>query len=610
MQPKGNATSKLFPNNIQKEEEKDMAIRERRKRIYRKRIPYGMQNFESVILEDCYYVDKTPFIEDIEDSNKYFFYIRPRRFGKTLTLSMLENYYDINKKDKFEKIFGNLYIGENPTPEHNTYLIIHLNFAEVAAGLDDYQHGLDVHCNIMFNSCCDRYAHLLPPDTKEGLNKEKGAVAQLRYLCQKCTDAGQRIYLFIDEYDNFTNMILAHEEHLMRYRNQTHGEGYLRQFFNTIKGAAGASLGRVFVTGVSPVTMDDLTSGFNIGTNYSLTPQFNEMTGFTEEEVREMLSYYASVLPFNHTVDELIQVMKPWYDNYCFAEESYGKTTMYNSVMVLNFLDNYIRNDYNIPKNMVETNIRIDYDKIRMLIRHDKEFTSDASIIQELVTKGFVTGTLNENFPAERINDPDNFLSLLFYFGMVTIDGDYKGATKFIIPNEVVRDQMFTYLLDTYKENDLDYDTYRKGKLESQMAFDADYKPFFDFIADSLKRYSSQRDKQKGEAFVHGFTLAMTSQCRFYRPISELDNDGGYADIFLCPLCDIYKTMTDSYIIELKYCKSGTSDEQVAHLLEEASAQITRYAASDIVRESIKTTQLHKLVVIYRGIEMVECKEI
>lgn len=582
----------------------------RPKRIYRKRIPYGMQNFEDVIKEDCYYVDKTSFIEQIEESNMYFLFIRPRRFGKTLTLSMLENYYDINKKDKFDEIFGKLYIGQNPTPEHNTYLIIRLNFAEVAAGLDDYKDGLDNHCRLVFNFFCDIYAHILPAGTKEGLQQEPDAVSKLRFLCQKCQEVGKKIYLFIDEYDYFTNMILAHEEHLVRYRNQTHGEGYLRQFFNTIKGAAGNTLGRVFVTGVSPVTMDDLTSGFNIGTNYSLSSDFNEMTGFTEEEVREMLDYYGSVLPFNHTTDELIKVMKPWYDNYCFAEERYGETTMYNSMMVLYFVDNYIDYEYQITKKMVETNIRIDYDKLRMLIRHDKEFAHDASIIQQLVTQGFVIGTLNENFPAERINDPDNFLSLLFYFGMVTIDGTYKGETKFIIPNEVVRDQMYTYLLDTYKENDLVYDRYSKGKLESKLAYDGQFKPYFEYIADCLKKYSSQRDKQKGEAFVHGFTLAMTSQNKFYRPISELDNDGGYADIFLSPLCDIYKDMVDSYIIELKYSKSQTTDEQVKKLFEEASAQISRYADSDMVRKAVKTTKLHKLVVIYRGAEMVACEEI
>lgn len=586
-----------------------MAAEERKKRIYRKRIPYGMQNFEDVMMEDCYYVDKTPFIENIEEANKYFFYIRPRRFGKTLTLSMLENYYDINKRDKFDRLFGGLYIGENPTPEHNTYLIIRLNFAEVSAGLEDYKIGMDAHCNIKFNSFCNVYSHLLPDGTKEEMNRRDGAIDQLSFLCQTCAEVGHKIYLFIDEYDNFTNMILANEQHLQHYRKQTHGEGYLRKFFNTIKGAAGLSLGRVFVTGVSPVTMDDLTSGFNIGTNYSLAAEFNEMTGFTESEVRDMLKYYSSVLPFNHSVEELVKVMKPWYDNYCFAIKRYGKTTMYNSVMVLNFLDNYIRNDYDIPKNMIESNIRIDYDKIRMLIRQDKEFSDDASVIQTLVTRGFVTGEIVDNFPAERINDSNNFLSLLFYFGMVTIGGTYEGATKFVVPNEVVRDQIYTYLLDTYKENDLAYDTYGKDTLESRLAYRGDYKSYFSFVADCMKRYASQRDKLKGEAFVHGFTLAMTCQNKFYRPISELDNEGGYADIFLSPLCDIYKDMENSYIIELKYCKTDTTDEQVQRLFHEASAQVCRYADSDVVREAVKSTRLHKLVVVYRGIEMVICDE-
>jgi hypothetical protein len=193
---------------------------------------------------------------------------------------------------------------------------------------------------------------------------------------------------------------------------------------------------------------------------------------------------------------------------------------------------------------------------------------------------------------------------------MLLLPSEFRKVLKFIIPNEVVRDQMYTYLLDTYKENDLVYDRYSKGKLESKLAYHGQFKPYFEYIADCLKKYSSQRDKQKGEAFVHGFTLAMTSQNKFYRPISELDNDGDYADIFLSPLCDIYKDMVDSYIIELKYSKSQTTDEQVKKLFEEASAQISRYADSDMVREAVKTTKLHKLVVIYRGAEMVACEEI
>ena len=581
------------------------------KRPYHKRIPYGMMNFVAVRRDDCYYVDKTDFIEEIEKANKFFFNIRPRRFGKSLTLSMLQHYYDINEADKFEALYGGLYIGENPTPERNSYLVISLNFAIVDAGLDNYKQGLDDHCNIRFNSFCNRYEKYLPAGTKEEMNKREGAVKQLDYLCDVCSEAGLKIYLFIDEYDHFTNKILAEPGCLTDYRKETHGEGYLRLFFDAVKSGTNSSLERVFVTGVSPVTMDDLTSGFNIGTNYSLNYEFNEMTGFTENEVRDMLAYYTDTCNLhNYTVDELIKAMKPWYDNYCFAEEAYGETTMYNSNMVLYFVDNYIRNRGRLPKNMVEDNIRVDYNKLRMLIRRDKEFAHDASIIQQLVEQGFITGTLKTGFPAETIGNPDNFVSLLYYFGMVTIAGTYKGKTRFIIPNEVVREQIFTYLLDTYQENDLSFDSYEKGNLASKLAYDGDWKPYFQYIADSLHQYSSQRDHQKGEYFVHGFTLAMTCQNQFYRPISETDTQEGYADIFLCPLVDIYSDMLHSYIVELKYAKTKDTDTHIEQLRQDAIQQVERYALSETVTSSVKTTQLHKIVIVYKGTEMVVCEEV
>ena len=583
----------------------------RRQHIYRKRIPYGMMNFVSVRQDDCYYVDKTDFIAQIEESNKFFFYIRPRRFGKSLTLSMLKQYYDINMADRFEELFGGLYIGENPTPEHNTYLIISLNFAVVDANLENYKKGLDAHCNTEFNYFCDVYAQYLPANLKEEMNKKDGAAEQLDYLCKECKKTGQKVYLFIDEYDHFTNTILAEPDCLNSYQAETHGTGYLRKFFDTIKSATDSTLERVFVTGVSPVTMDDLTSGFNIGTNYSLAYEFNEMTGFTEEEVREMLTYYTDTLNLhNYTVDELIELMKPWYDNYCFAKASYGETTMYNSNMVLYFIDNYIRNRGRVPENMIEENIRLDYNKLRMLIRKDKEFAHDASIIQQLVENGFVAGELKTGFPAEQIGDPDNFVSLLYYFGMVTIAGNHQGKTKFVIPNEVVREQLFRYLLDTYKENDLKYDSYEKGNLESALAYCGEWKPYFEYIADSLHKYSSQRDHQKGEYFVHGFTLAMTCDNKFYRPISEKDTQERYADIFLCPLVDNFSDMLHSYIVQLKYAKSKDTDTHVEQLRLEAISQVNKYAESEVVNSAIKTTQLHKIIVVYKGTEMVVCEEV
>lgn len=578
--------------------------------VKRKRIPYGMMNFIDVREDDCYYVDKTHYIPLIENANKYFFYIRPRRFGKSLTISMLHHYYNILEADKFEKWYGDLYIGKHPTPERNSYLIIYLNFAVVNAELKSYRQSLDAHCNTEFNFFCDIYAQYLPEGIKEEMNKKKGAVEQLDYLYKECTKTNQQIYLFIDEYDHFTNKILSEPSCLEDYKSETHGTGYLRSFFDTVKAGTYSTIKRCFVTGVSPVTMDDLTSGFNIGTNYSLSPEFNEMTGFTEEEVRAMLDYYATTCEFHHSTDELIEAMKPWYDNYCFAEQSYGSTTMYNSNMVLYFVDNYIRNGGYMPRNMVEENIRVDYNKLRMLIRKDKEFAHDASTIQTLVQQGYVTGELKTGFPAETVAEPDNFISLLFYFGMLTISGTLEGETKLIIPNQVVREQLYSYLLDTYNEADLRFDNWEKGKLASAMAYRGDWKAYFDYIAECLHRYSSQRDKQKGEAYVHGFTLAMTAQNRFYRPISEQENQEGYADIFMLPLLDIYKDMLHSYIIELKYAKGKDSNEKVEQLRQEAITQANRYAASETVQKAIGTTTLHKIIVVYQGMKMVVCEEV
>ena len=578
--------------------------------VKRKRIPYGMMNFIDVREDDCYYVDKTHYIPLIENANKYFFYIRPRRFGKSLTISMLHHYYNILEADKFEKWYGDLYIGKHPTPERNSYLIIYLNFAVVNAELNSYRQSLDAHCNTEFNFFCDVYAQYLPEGIKEEMNKKKGAVEQLDYLYKECIKTNQQIYLFIDEYDHFTNKILSEPSCLEDYKSETYGTSYLRSFFDTVKAGTDSTIKRCFVTGVSPVTMDDLTSGFNIGTNYSLSPEFNEMTGFNEEEVRAMLDYYATTCQFHHSTDELIEAMKPWYDNYCFAEQSYGGTTMYNSNMVLYFVDNYIRNGGYMPRNMVEENIRVDYNKLRMLIRKDKEFAHDASTIQTLVQQGYITGELKTGFPAETIAEPDNFISLLFYFGMLTISGTLEGETKLTIPNQVVREQLYSYLLDTYNEADLRFDNWEKGKLASAMAYRGDWKAYFDYIAECLHRYSSQRDKQKGEAYVHGFTLAMTAQNRFYRPISEQENQEGYADIFMFPLLDIYKDMLHSYIIELKYAKGKDSDEKVEQLRQEAITQANRYAASETVQKAIGTTTLHKIIVVYQGMKMVVCEEV
>jgi uncharacterized protein YqfB (UPF0267 family) len=435
-------------------------------------------------------------------------------------------------------------------------------------------------------------------------------VAQLEFISQTCASLGLKIYLFIDEYDHFTNTILSSDESLQTYEEETHREGYLRKFFNVIKAETTSGIKRCFITGVSPVTLDDLTSGFNIGTNYTTSPTFNGMVGFTEAEVQNILEYYASQHEFHHTTAELLALMKPWYDNYCFALKRHGRETLYNSNMVFYFIDSYIRNEGACPSNMIDVNIRMDYSKLRMLIRKDQDFGKGASIIQTIVNQGYISGTVKDHFPAQQIGSPDNLVSLLFYFGMLTIGGSEEGTTQLIIPNQVVREQMYEYLLQAYRNVSLTQDDSLRVALSKAMAYRGEWQAYFAYTADCLKRFASTRDVQKGEAFVHGFTLAMTGLNAYYRPESESDANGGYADIMLCPLWEIYPDMKHSYVIEFKYAKKHDTQAQVASLQAEAQQQIKRYMNSAHIRANAGSTILHGLVIVFHGCIMEVCEEV
>ena len=584
-----------------------------------KRIPYGMQNWEDLRLSNYYYVDKTRFIPEIEAANRYFFFIRPRRFGKSLLMNMLRQYYDLRKASLFDRLFGDLWIGQHPTPEHNTYLVLHLNFSAFSGDLEGYKERMDGYCRIQFEGFLRDYARLLPANSLDILRAEKGAANQLVALARICDEAGQQIYLFIDEYDHFTNIILSDPSTERGYKSETHGAGAYRAFFNAVKSGSDTAIKRLFVTGVSPVTMDDLTCGFNIGTNYTMHSKFNALVGFTETEVRTMLDYYRQYYPFRHSTDELIELMKPWYDNYCFSEECLDEPPMYNSDMVLYFVYNYMDNNGRPPKNMLDTNIRTDYGKLRMLIRKDLGFEHDASVIQHIVETGGITAKLKDSFPSEHITAPDNFVSLLYYFGLITIAGTYRGKTVFRIPNQTVREQVYGYLTETYRDNDLSVEERIHSHLIGNMAYDGDWKPFFEYITETLKRFAAQRDLQKGEAFVHGFTLSQTCMTNLYLPVSELDagvrdlsgrGSGGYADIYLQPMLGIYPDIEHSYVLELKYLPSKATDAELTAAWETAIGQITRYAESVNVERTAGHTQVHRLVLIWRGMDLAVAEEL
>ena len=335
-----------------------------------KLLPYGVSDFTDLIKSNLYYVDKTQYIELIEKSPRYLFLIRPRRFGKSLFLNMLSAYYDVNRKEQFEQIFGNLYIGKHPTEDRNKYLILSFNFSNVNTSVEKLERSFEQNCYESFVNFSRAYKKYFDEDFGTELEKREDSTSKLAYLSNRASEKDLPVYLFIDEYDKFANTILAspmdgHE----RYKALTHGGGFYKNFFTYVKTATtanDAAIKKMFITGVSPVTMDDVTSGFNIGTNITINREFNSVLGFSRDEVIEMMNYYKSEGMINDDIDKPLSIMEEWYDNYCFAKACIGEK-VFNSDMVLYFIESYIRNK-EYPDILIDSNVRTDYGKLRHFI--------------------------------------------------------------------------------------------------------------------------------------------------------------------------------------------------------------------------------------------------
>ena len=575
-----------------------------------KALPYGLSDFPRIRCEDYYYVDKTRFIEMLERQPPYLFLIRPRRFGKSLFLAMLEAYYSIDYAGRFEELFGELYIGQHPTKRHNSYMVLRFNFSEVSSKLEFVERSFCEYCCMVMKNFILKYEHLLGSGIWEVVNPDETNPEQMLAALKEYVSRTDcpRIYLLIDEYDNFTNTILSSYGQ-ERYQEKTHGEGFIRGFFNNIKAStsnAGAAVERLFITGVSPITMDDVTSGFNIGTNISMMPQFNDIIGFSEDEVREMITYYKdeNALPEDVTVDRLVELMKPWYDNYCFSSRKLEER-MFNSDMTLYFLNSYLQQQLP-PETMVDNNIRTDYSKLRHLIRIDKTFGVNTSVIQQIVTEGSITAQISTSFPAEKLTDTENFKSLLFYFGMLSIQGTDFGSAILGIPNLTVREQLYTYLVEAYREAKMfDLDLSSFSGLVKGMALRGEWEAVFRFFARELERQSAIREFIDGEAHVKGFLLAYLGLTQGYVLFPEHESSKGYADFYMMPDLLHQPDIAYSYIVEVKYTKRDASEGEIASLKKEAAEQLVRYAADEKVLRTKGGTKLELITLVFKGWELV-----
>ncbi len=410
-----------------------------------KRIPYGKSDFEAINLKNDYYVDKTNYIPDLELA-PFQFLIRPRRFGKSLFLSMLHSYYDINNIDRFNELFRETYILDNPTEEKTSYMVLTFNFSAVNPDIDLVGESFNTYCNIQIDAFIKKYSNFIDEDIIKKAEKHTIPSEKLKQLAA-FKNSKVKIYIMIDEYDNFANTIISRHGKTS-YEKLTHSEGFFRYFFNVLKDMtsdSGSILARLFITGVSPITLDDVTSGFNIARNITIHDNLNEILGFKQEDVEKILDYYIGVGVFTHNREETLKLMKEWYGGYKFSKN--GEETVYNSDMILYYLmESY--NTKNRLDDLIDQNVKIDYKKLQHFLTINRKLNGNFDILEQLLTEGKISGNLVKSFPLNQITKKDNFISLLFYFGLITIKREYRGKIEFVIPNNTIKELLYAFIRD------------------------------------------------------------------------------------------------------------------------------------------------------------------
>ena len=587
-----------------------------------KEVPYGISDFRTIVEQNVYYVDKTMYIPMLEKQARNLFFIRPRRFGKSVFLGMLHAYYDIRTKDKFQQWFGNLWIGKHPTATQGRYQVLHLDFSQVGGTIEKLEEKFNFYLGVELDGFVRRYAEYYSDEIQMQVKSTVDAGGKLSLIQAEAKEKNYPLYLIIDEYDNFTNTVL-NELGENVYWAITHAEGFYRDIFKKFKG----SFERIFITGVSPVTLDDVTSGFNIGWHISTKEEFNQMLGFSTEDVRDIFTYYKNKgeIPADSDIEAIIQEMKPWYDNYCFSKNALmTQSKVFNCDMVLYYLRNYMSNGTG-PEEMIDPNTKTDYNKMKKLLQLDKLDGNRKGVIRTIAENGEIVCRLEETFPAHKITDSEVFPSLLFYYGMLTIKG-VRGAKLILgIPNNNVRKQYYSYLQELFEEK-ASLDTEKLTDYYYDMAYDGKWEEALQYMADSYVKVSSVRDAIEAERNLQGFFMAYLNLNDYYYTAPELELNHGYCDFFLLPDLTHYATK-HSYILELKVLSKkewsekvtvvnadGDGKEEIVTKAEkqwrEAEAQIRAYAQAPRVEALRQGTQLHKIIMQFEGWKMKRMEEV
>ncbi|MBD5586169.1 hypothetical protein FDF50_03990 [Clostridium botulinum] len=554
-----------------------------------KRIPYGISNFEVLREKNYLYVDKTFYIELLDRYAPYNFFIRPRRFGKSLFISMLENYYDINKKDKFEELFGDLYIGKNPTEEKNSFLVWKISFAGVDAGHGEEELRNSFNSKVLLSAIkfINKYSNLLDVDTiPKGMESAEVIVQYISLLAIKINIP---VFVLIDEYDNFVNELITGGKQ-STYSGILHGEGFVKVFYKAIKDATADNFNRIFMTGVSPIMLDDLTSGFNITMNYTLDQNLNAMMGFTRDEISCIMDEVG--IKDKELRKKICTDMTEYYNGYKFNEDS---KSVFNPDMSMYFLNNYSLYD-RYPKEMIDNNVKTDYGKVNQLAYN----FNDREALEEIMTTGETSTMLVDRFNIHTMYSvKENFKSLLFYLGMLTIKGQGLGGTVLKIPNYVIKTIYWEQYFQRINE---DYNIQMKDVRDAiiQMRVYGNIQPLIELVGTILEDLSNRDLIKMDEKNIKMILLTLLGVDSTYFIKSEDENNKVYVDIMLKRKIQFKDITKFQWIIELKYIKESDKNT-LEKVKEEGLNQLKGYAESKMVKEELGTDNLKKALVIVVG---------
>ncbi len=574
-------------------------------------IPYGVKDFKRIRLESRYYVDKTAFIRKMEERADFLFFVRPRRFGKSLLCETLRCYYDVAEKENFDRLFGGLDIGKSPTANAGRYFVLSLDFSLVGKYPgDSWQVRFEQYLDTALRNLIDGHRELLAKVTDvDGLIALPNAGVKYDAVVPLLKRLGYGLYVIVDEYDNFTNEIVSTAGRTP-YKEITHGTGFYRGWFKQFK----ATCDRIFMTGVSPVTMDDLTSGFNIATNISQEAGFHAMVGFTADETRRLFEDFRGTGKLTGDAEPHLRTVKAWYDSYCFSESCVGKESLYNCDMVLYYLGYLVANG-EAPRNLIDGNIRSDWSKLNMILaaqRHAETFDGVLPLTEELADSDETTFGLVESFPIEKILDEANFKSLYYYYGIVTMGRFCRGNLMFRIPNECVRRQVFDYMRAQYASRPNAVDTSEFTAKFDAFAWDGEWRAFLTYLAEKYRDNGSPRDGLYGEARINGYLRAYLTMKSVYLVKPELSHPCGFSDYALFPnrMLPASSVPEQSYVIEMKHAKADATDAEVAAKHAEALAQLKAYAADPNLPALAGGTPVHFICYEFRGRDLVRLEEV